>query len=255
MTQAPHAKPPTSDPLSVYVGWDPREQDAFDVCRFSLDRHASAALRIHPIRKDALVAQGLYSRPTETRDGQLWDVISGAPMSTEFAITRFFVPLLAKARNDTGTWAVFCDCDFLWTSDIYAMLDRLDARKALYCVQHSHLPTEQVKMDNQVQTQYSRKNWSSLMVFNLRHPAHDALRADVLNTVPGRDLHRFCWLRDEDIGGLDVTWNWLEGYSPLDHRTPHAIHFTRGGPWLPQYKNVTFGELWEKEFALLRQAR
>jgi hypothetical protein len=32
------------------------------------------------------------------------------------------------------------------------------------------------------------------MVFNCDHPANRALTLDLINTVPGRDLHRFCWL-------------------------------------------------------------
>ena len=180
----------------------------------SLRSRASIPVEVSPVVLDELRRAGLYTRPTEWREQRLWDVISEAPMSTEFAITRFFVPLLAAKAGRGEGWAVFCDCDFLWLADIAELLDSADATKALCCVQHRHEPFEALKMDGQAQTRYARKNWSSLMLFNLAHPAHQRLTLETLNGVPGRDLHRFCWLTDDEIGALPTDWNWLEGSTP-----------------------------------------
>jgi len=229
--------------LSLFIGWDPREAEVADVCRHSILRRSDpAALEIHYIKLTELRERGLYTRPTEIRDGRLWDVISEAPMSTEFAISRFFVPVLA-AR---GGWAVFCDCDFLWRVDIRDLLALADASKALMCVQHDHVPKETVKMDSQAQLRYARKNWSSMMLWNLEHPANARLTLDMLNTVPGRDLHRFCWLEDEEIGALPATWNWLEGTTDASIE-PKVIHYTRGGPWFPEWRDVAYAEPWLEE--------
>ena len=81
--------------LTVFVGWDPREKKAYQVCEHSLRSRASIPVDVSPVVLDELRRAGLYTRPTECREQRLWDVISEAPMSTEFAITRFFVPLLA----------------------------------------------------------------------------------------------------------------------------------------------------------------
>ena len=236
--------------FQIYVGWDPREVDAYRVCVHSLRARASTPLDPRPLTLDSLVEAGLYTRPTERPNGALWDVISGAPMSTEFAISRFFVPYLAKRDRPSARYAVFCDCDFLWLADIDDLVASLDDSKALACVQHQYAPKDTVKMDGQAQTLYFRKNWSSLMIFNLRHPSNEKLTLDLLNGVPGRDLHRFCWLGDEELQALEPDWNWLEGASEITERPPRAVHFTRGGPWMPGWQDVAFADLWRREHAL-----
>jgi hypothetical protein len=235
--------------LLVFVGWDPRETKAYQVCEHSLRSRASIAVDVRAIVLDDLRRAGLYTRRTERREQTLWDVISEAPMSTEFAISRFFVPLLAANAGIREGWAVFCDCDFLWLGDIAELLAAGDPSKALCCVQHRHVPLESVKMDGQAQTRYARKNWSSLMLFNLANAAHHRLTLEMLNAVPGRDLHRFCWLTDDEIGALPSDWNWLEGSSPVGARLPRAIHFTRGGPWLTGWEGVQYADLWRAEYS------
>jgi hypothetical protein len=233
--------------LAVYIGWDPREVSAYEVCEHSLRTRSSIDVDIRPIVLDDLRKEKLYTRTTETRDGRLWDTISGAPMSTEFAISRFFVPLIAKRDNVDADWAIFCDCDFLWLGDIAELAAELDDEKALCCVQHNYTPTESVKMDGQAQLLYARKNWSSLMAFNLKHPKNERLDVGLLNSVPGRDLHRFCWLEDRELGSLSPDFNWLEGTYPVTPKPPRAVHFTRGGPWMSGWENVDYAELWLRE--------
>jgi hypothetical protein len=237
--------------LGIYVGWDSREADAYHVCDWSIGRRASAPVDIHPIYLRDLQKAGLYTRATEIRDGRLWDVVSEAPMSTEFAVSRFFVPMLARRDGVAGPWVVFCDCDFLWLADPNEILAQADDTKAVMCVQHRHEPDERTKMDGQLQLLYARKNWSSLILFNLAHPANAALDLDMLNTVPGRDLHRFCWLKDSEIGALPETWNWLEGWSPKGEAPPKAIHYTRGGPWMSGWEEVQYADLWLAEFGAM----
>jgi hypothetical protein len=72
------------------------------------------------------------------------------------------------------------------------------------------------------------------MLFNCSHPANQALTVDLVNTVPGRDLHRFCWLDDAQVGALPVEWNWLEGHSvPMARPGDRAFHVRRAGhAWL-----------------------
>ena len=115
------------------------------------------------------------------------------------------------------------------------------------CVKHDHRPSFNVKMDGQEQTSYPRKNWSSVMAFNVDHPANDALTADLVNALPGRDLHRFCWLADDEIGALPPEWNHLVGHSD-DVRDPKIVHFTDGGPWFEAFRNVPYADEW---FAVL----
>lgn len=223
----------------IFVGFDSREIAAYQVCVQSLRQHASQALDIQPLLEPHLRALGLYGRRHERRDGHLWDSLSGAPMSTEFALTRFLTPVLSQAD-----WAVFCDGDFLWRADVLDLLELADPRFAVMVVQHDYRPTEVVKMDGQAQLRYPRKNWSSLMLWNCRHRAHAAL-PELVNQWAGRRLHGFEWLDDDQIGALPEAWNWLEGHSS-PALAPKAVHFTRGTPDMPGYRDVPFADEWRQ---------
>lgn len=225
--------------FQVFVGFDGREAAAYEVCVRSLVARASGALAVEPLVEAHLRGLGLYTRRHERRDGRLWDTISGAPMATEFAITRFLTPMLARAD-----WAVFCDCDFLFRDDPLALFALADPRYAVMAVQHDYRPLEGVKMDGQVQTAYPRKNWSSLMLWNCRHPAHADLPR-LVNQWAGRRLHGFEWLDDSLIGQLPEAWNWLEGHSS-DAIDPSAVHFTRGTPDMAGYHDVPYAEEWRE---------
>ena len=145
-------------PLKIYVGYDSREDIAWQVARHSLLRHATGAIQVHPLRQTSLRELGLYTRSTDAA-------------TTEFSLTRFLTPYLAAFDG----WSVFMDCDFLVTRDITEILALLDPAKALYCVQHEYTPANMIKMDGKQQSVYPRKNWSSFMAFNGAHPKVRAL--------------------------------------------------------------------------------
>ncbi len=243
-------------PISIWIGFDSREAAAFAVCRESIRRRLSLSLPIQGLHLDSLRAQGLYWRPTEKRLGKLWDVISQAPMSTEFAISRFLVPHLTRhPRMIEGGYAVFMDCDMLVRGDLWRLIEEIDKQragdpKALWCVQHDHQPTSDTKMDGQVQTAYGRKNWSSFMVFDCDHPANKRLTLELVNSARGLDLHQFCWLKDDEIGQIDPKWNCLIGHTDLpDGIEPKVVHYTDGGPWLTAFEGVPYSDEWNAELA------
>ena len=226
---------------SIWIGYDPREADAFAVARASIRRHASESFPVMALELPKLREAGLYTRPTSRSEGRLWDDISEAPMATEFAISRFLVPHLAG----TG-WALFMDSDMLVRKDITKLFELADPSKAVMCVKHAHAPEERTKMDGQLQTFYRRKNWSSVVLFNCDHPANDALTVELINMVPGRDLHAFCWLQDDEIGELPLEWNWLAGVSP-PLADPAIVHHTLGIPSMPGYEDSPFADEWRSE--------
>jgi hypothetical protein len=222
--------------LTVFIGYDSREDIAYRVCRESILKHSSLPVRIIPIKQDELREDGVYLRPA--------DPLS----STEFSFTRFLVPHLAGYKG----WAVFVDCDFLFRHDIYTVMKYRDPKKALFCVKHDYKPTEETKMDGAVQHQYPRKNWSSFMLFNCEHPDTVHLRPRVVNTATGMYLHQMQWTDNENIGELPISFNYLEGWhTKSDCVDPIAVHFTRGGPWFDNWQDVEYADEWlavKKEF-------
>lgn len=234
---------------SIWVGFDPREVDAFAVTRASFLSHLNTPIPVYGIVLDELRARGLYTRETTRNDkGQLFDVISDAPMATEFAISRFLVPHLVRTSLPPSTdahYALFVDSDMLAVRDISAIFKQVKPSHAVSVVKHNFEPPEGVKMDGQAQLRYARKNWSSVMVFNVNHPSNRALTPELVNSVPGRDLHGFCWLRDEEIGELDPEWNFLVGHHDLSKVSPRIVHFTDGVPSMKGYENVEFAAEWK----------
>jgi lipopolysaccharide biosynthesis glycosyltransferase len=235
---------------SIWIGFDPREAVAFSVCKYSIMKRMTRPLPVRGIVLDDVQARGLYTRPVERRvyeDGSsgLWDPISDHSMSTEFAISRFLTPHLAGGKG----WAVFMDSDFLARDNLTKLFQVLDPNFAVMCVKHNHQPKNAVKMDGQPQTRYSRKNWSSLTAYNCDHPANRALTLELINSVPGRDLHAFCWLEDDSlIGELEPKWNYLVGHTKLaDPDNAALVHFTDGFPLMPGYENVEFADEWRRE--------
>jgi hypothetical protein len=120
-----------------------------------------------------------------------------------------------------------------------------DETKAVQVVYHDFAPDDTTKMDGQLQTVYPRKNQSSMMLINCDHPAHKRLTVKDINTRPGRELHRFFWLTDDEIGQLPPEYNYLVGETKLpEGATPKVVHYTMGIPDMAGYENVEFASEW-----------
>ena len=217
--------------MKVFVGYDPREDMAYQVCKHSIVSKQPTA-EVKPLIQKELRDKGWYTRPVDKL------------ASTEFTFTRFLVPELCNFEG----WALFIDCDMILTTDIAELFAQADDRYAVMCVQHDYTPKEGTKMDGQTQTVYPRKNWSSAMLINCGHPSNQRLDMDLVNNpeINGAYLHRFSWLKDEEIGSLDHTWNYLVGvYNDIEK--PKLIHYTEGGPWFENYRNCEFHQEWKDE--------
>lgn len=216
----------TGSQAQIFIGYDPRERKAYDVCEYSIKQ-----------RSDIKVNK-LYSKDIETYNRD-W----GEPMSTDFTFTRFWVPSLSNFKG----WSFFCDCDFLFLADPLEILENIDDSKAVYVVKHpGYIPNSQIKMDGIPQHRAFRKNWASFTLFNNAHPKNQVLTPDYLNNHrPGLDFHQFRWLDDEDIGSLPLEWNCLDEYYHLEN--PKAIHYTDGGPWFDNYQTTFYSDLWDME--------
>lgn len=215
-------------PPQVYIGWDSREDEAFRVLRYSLKKHCKN-VECHTIVQSDLRKEGLYFRPPDNS-------------STEFSLTRFLVPHL---MNYDG-FALFIDCDQLFTSDVSELFQLADPSYAVQVVKHNHQPSHATKMDGQKQTNYEKKNWSSVVLWNCGHRKNKNITPEVVNSVQPSFLHRFEWLNESDIGELPITWNFLAEYYkklPSDN-TPKNIHFTEGSPFMVGYEDCDYSNIW-----------
>lgn len=242
------------EPIKVFIGYDSREPELSDICAHSIARHTQLPLKFHYLKHRELRKLGWFNRPWHIRsdDGEWIDMLDNKPFSTEFSHSRFLIPALS---NYTG-WALFVDADMLFTSDIKNLFALAQPHYALMCVKHDHHPPANIqKMDGRLQQTYFRKNWSSFVLWNCGHAANKPVTVEAVNNWRGGDMHAFKWIKaDHEIGELPRTYNYISGISPkmpvmANGKTakPDAIHYTEGGPWFPQYKNVPLGELWDHE--------
>ena len=87
------------------------------------------------------------------------------------------------------------------------------------------------------------------MVFN--NERCRALTPEYVNSASGLALHRFTWLEDPLIGTLPLEWNWLVGEYPYN-KDAKIAHFTRGGPYFPEYQDCDYASEWFAESESMR---
>ena len=241
---------------TIYIGYDPREELAFQTLVKSLEDTSKSQLNIIKLDQTALRSAGLYRRAwrQDINSTQKIDLVDNKPFSTDFSFTRFLIPHL----NQYDGYAIFMDCDMLVRSDIMEVFDKYsNPVHGLSCIWHKYYPENTVKMDNQAQQSYSKKNWSSFMLWNCSHPVHANLTVDDVNTKSGWWLHNFVWMDSWErgrptqfpLGEIPEEWNWLDGHSPV-HLKPKNVHFTTGGPWFDLWKperdiDKTYSNEWE----------
>jgi len=218
---------------TVYIGYDEKEDTAYEVLKFSLERIATKPIRVVPIKKNLIERMGIYTRKSNIIHGQQYDEIDGKPFSTEFSFSRFLVPALNMYQG----YALYMDCDMYIRADVNELFDICrNSYYPLWCVKHKYKPEKGIKMDGKEQHPYPRKNWSSLMMFNCGHEVNEKLTPEAVNTKSGRWLHTFQWLPDKeaDIGTIPEEWNWLDNHSNEDIEAKN-VHFTTGGPWFNKW--------------------
>jgi hypothetical protein len=210
--------------MRVLIGFDPAEAAAFHVLSHSIHMRATAPVSITPIVLRQL--GHILSRPRDPLQ------------STEFSFSRFLAPYLCAYQG----WALYLDCDMLFLDDIARLWALRDERYAVMVVKHQYVPKSERKLLGATQTRYEKKNWSSLMLFNMAKCS--ALTPAYVNSASGLELHQFKWLPDEGlVGELPRRWNHLVGEYPYDPDVSN-VHFTIGGPYFNQYAACEYADRW-----------
>lgn len=214
--------------LTVYIGYDHVESVAFHTLVHTIHSKSSKPVKIVPLNINNL--KGIFTRERDPKQ------------SNDFSFTRFLVPYL----NNYDGYAIFMDCDMILRTDIYEIFDQLKNQedKAVYVVKHDYEVKEGLKYLNTVQYAYPRKNWSSFVLWNCSHPSNKKVDLNHVNNGSAMELHRFLWLNDNEIGELDIRWNWLVG----DYINPpddvNVVHWTLGGPYFNEFKDADFAGEW-----------
>ena len=223
------------DVIKIFIGYDPVESVAWHTMAASIYRQSSRPVAIVPLNLDNL--KGIFNRPRDPKQ------------SNEFSFSRFLVPYLCNYEGK----GIYFDCDQMLRTDIAEILTVMEEQpgKAVYVVKHTYEPRNDVKYLNTVQYKYPRKNWSSVVLWNCEHLKNKIITPSFLNTAEGLVLHRFNWLEDDDIGELDIRWNWLVGEYEDPPKDVKNVHWTVGGPYFPEYANVDFSDEWVAEKALM----
>lgn len=229
--QLDKSKTMRKDIIKIFIGYDPLESVAWHTLAHSILARSSFPVAIIPVNLANL--KKIYTRERNPKQ------------SNEFSFTRFLVPYLC----DYSGFGIFLDCDMLVRTDINEIFKATEAEpgKAVYVVKHDYTPKNSIKYLDNVQYSYPRKNWSSVVLWDCEHPENKKLTPEFVNTAEPMVLHRFQWLQDEQIGSLDVNWNWLVGEYNDPNDSVKNVHWTVGGPYFKEFADADFADEWFEE--------
>ena len=208
--------------INLFVGFDPREAVAYHVFCNSIIQNTSVPVQITPLVLSQL------QEFNERHDDR----------SNDFVYSRFLTPYLSDFKG----WAIFADGDMICQGDLKELIDMADPSKAVMVVKHDYQTKATQKYLGNINENYPRKNWSSVILWNCDHPKHKILTPDFVSKQTGKFLHRFSWLDDLDIGELPLEWNWLASEYRVN-REAKLIHFTLGTPCFKDYKNSDMADI------------
>ena len=209
--------------ITIVVGFDQKEAIAYHTfCQSVIDKSTI------PIQFIPLAMQNLYFYDEIHNDG-----------SNKFIYSRFLTPYLCEFEG----FAIYADGDMICRSDISELKNLFDPTMAIQVVKHDYKTKQSIKYLENKNVDYPRKNWSSLIIFNCQHPSNKVLTPEFVKNHSGSYLHRFSWLKDQEIGELPIQWNWLA----IEYeKNPLAklIHYTLGTPCFKNFNNTDLSELW-----------
>jgi lipopolysaccharide biosynthesis glycosyltransferase len=221
--------------IPIYVGYDIREAVCYHTFSQSVIEHSGSPVAFHPLAKGCL--NGFDGQ----RDG-----------SNAFIYSRFLVPSLQQFQG----WAIFVDGDMVCLEDIANLWALRNEQHAVMVVKHDYktlhhrkyigTPLETVNAD------YPRKNWSSVILWNCGHPSNRILTPEFIGQSPGSLLHRFQWLKDDEIGELPAEWNALSEEQDISGAS--LIHYTLGNPGISHYDGCDGAPHWHRSYRAMLES-
>ncbi len=216
-----------TEKINIVVGFDQRESVAYHTFSQSILEKSTLPVSFTPLAINTL------------KDYQE----THTDKSNDFVYSRFLTPYL----HDFKGWAIFADGDMICQADIKELWDLKDESKALLVVKHDYQTKANQKYLGNINENYPRKNWSSVILWNCAHLKHRVLTPEFIANQTGKYLHRFSWLDDAEIGELPIEWNWLAIEYP-ENKNAKLIHYTLGTPCFEDYKNTDMSDIWHDEY-------
>lgn len=224
--------------IPLFFGFDPREEVGAHTFVSSVIHHASEPVAFTPLHLPML-----SEYDGGQRDG-----------TNAFIYSRFLVPHLMGYKG----WAIFVDgCDMVCKGDIAELWALRKDRYAVMVVKHDYKtkhPRKYVgtamEADN---ADYPCKNHSSVMLINCEHPGWRDITPEKVATMSGAQLHRFTFLRPDEVGELPAEWNWLPQEHGCNERSK-IVHYSIGIPAFPSYSDTEMADSWFEAHARVNHA-
>ena len=213
--------------IKLIIGFDQRESVAYHTFTQSILEKCSEPVMFIPLAMNTL--KGYKETHTDK--------------SNDFIYSRFLSPYLCNFKG----WVIFADGDMICQADIKELWDLRDESKALQVVKHDYKTKVKKKYLGNINEDYPKKNWSSLILWNCSHPKHKILTPEFIASQTGKYLHRFSWLDENEIGELPKEWNWLAIEYP-ENKNAKLIHYTLGTPCFKEYKETDMADIWYQTY-------
>ena len=212
------------DKYRIFIGFDPREAVAYHACVQSIIETCKepGRLQFTPVRG-------------QRRDG-----------SNDFIYARFLVPHLCGFSGR----ALFLDGDMIVRADVRELFDLPMLYRGVRVVKHDYKTKHLVKYLGNKNEDYPRKNWSSVVLWDCGFFPHRILTPEFVAKSSGSYLHRFEWLKDDQIGDLPAEWNHLTmeyGQNP----DAKLYHYTVGTPCFPEFRIQEGADEWYSTYRRL----
>ena len=213
--------------LKVFIGFDEKEAVVFHTCVQSIIEQCKVPISIHPLNLQ------MFQNYKETHnDG-----------SNNFIYSRFLVPYLNNFKGK----ALFLDGDMIVNEDLSLLFDEFDEKYAVQVVKHDYKTKFPIKYLGHKNDDYPKKNWSSVILFNCSHPKNKILTPQLIETAKGSYLHRFSWLKEEEVGEISKEWNYLVLEYP-ETKNAKIFHYTVGAPCFNEFDYGIEAKIWNNTY-------
>ena len=213
--------------LKIFIGFDDKEAVVFHTCVQSIINTCKVPVSLHPLHLK------MFKNYRETHnDG-----------SNNFIYSRFLVPYLNNFKGK----ALFLDGDMIVNEDLGHLFNEFDEKYAVQVVKHDYKTKFPIKYLGHKNDDYPKKNWSSVILFNCSHPKNKILTPKLIETAKGSYLHRFSWLKEEEVGEISKEWNYLVLEYP-ETKNAKIFHYTVGAPCFDEFDYGIEAKIWNNTY-------